>query len=150
MAAVFLALSLKAFLALEHKTPIIDAAHKALIGSCWTPKGWKKPPALNLEPFTDAEEELCSGLGPLTITENAERRQLRPFKAHKTAVRDGGRLCVLWKPLTNSGRKQPPGQICHCGFTHDRIQTRSGSRASWAEGWRGAPADVHVGTGIGP
>lgn len=60
VAAVFLALSLKAFLALEHKTPIIDDAHKALIGSCWTPKSWKKPPTLNLITESPAAIHRCT------------------------------------------------------------------------------------------
>lgn len=45
--AAFLA-SLTAFLALQHKIPIIDAAHKAPIGARWTPKGWKKPATRSL------------------------------------------------------------------------------------------------------
>lgn len=138
MAAVFLALSLKAFLALEHKTPIIDAAHKALIGSCRTPKCWKKPPTLNLNAESPAAIHRCTGslrgtLFRIGSVDNYRKRRAAPassFQSAQNCSQRRGRSCVLWKLLVNSGRKQPPGQICHCRFTHDRMQTRSGSRAS--------------------
>lgn len=108
----FLALSLKAFLALEHKIPIINPAHKDPIGLCWTPKRWKKPatPDLIAESPGPSDmwaaiqgrrgQERCSGSVRVLLCWQFQKTpscaSLILFKVHKTAIGETERrLCVL-------------------------------------------------------
>lgn len=107
-AGVFVA-SLKAFLAPQHKIPIIAAAHRAPIGPRWTPKGWEKPARLitvttrREQPFTDARS-LRGTLFGIGVVDNYTITQPPPPPPFIQLQLETGTLVRPLEILVNSGR----------------------------------------------